>query len=49
MIEEQAQIIFYVIVINIFDHFPDHPLINTILIKVPKKVRISEPKMDGRK
>ena len=27
MIEEQDRIIFYVIVIEIFDHFPDHTYI----------------------
>ena len=38
MIEERDRIIFYVIVIEIFDHFPDHTHIYTILIKIPKKL-----------
>ena len=34
MIEERDRINFFVIMIEIFDHFPDHGNIYTILIKV---------------
>ena len=36
VIEERDRIIFYVIVIENFDHFPDHTYIHTILAKVQK-------------
>ena len=46
MIKEQDWIIFYVIVIKIFDHFPDQTNTYTMLIKVPKNVGLS---VDGKK
>ena len=36
MIEEKDQIIFCVIVIKIFDHFPDHTHLYTIPINIAK-------------
>ena len=37
------------IVIEIFDHFPDHTHTYSILIKVPKKLEFSSLNVDGKK
>ena len=48
MIKEQDWIIFYVIVIKIFDHFPDQTYTYTMLIKVPKKLEFPGLSVDGK-
>ena len=49
MIMEQDWIIFYVIVIEIFSHFPDQTNTYTMLAKVPKKLEFPGLSVDGKK
>ena len=49
MIEERDGIIFYVNMIEIFDHFPDHTHVYMLYQSKYQKVRISQPKHGQQK